>query len=214
MIAQLQQTFRRRSAVGGDQATVTIAAEVLAREKAEAAESAGAPCLNAANMCAEGLGTVLDQQEQMVFRQLCQGRHIGRLAEQMYRKNRAGARCNGCSDGFRVDIECARINVDENRLSANVTDGLGGCNEGEGCGDHLVARAKIGCTQRQMQCISARGAGHRVSHPEVVGEFRFQRLHVRTENETRALEDFGDGRIDGSTQIMILALKIDHWNHC
>ena len=164
-------------------------------------------------MGTEGLRAVLHQQQLVILGDPGQRGHVGRLAEQVHWQDRARARRDGRGHGLGIDVEGAGIDVDEHGLGAHVADRLRGGDEREGRGDHLVPGPEIGRAQREVQRVGAGSAGDRVAYPEILGQLVLQCLHVRPENESRALEHVCDRGIDLVPEFVVLALQVDHRDH-
>ena len=196
--------------VGGDQAAVAEAAEVLAREEAVGAGIADAAGHASAVGGAEGLGAVLDDLQTVFLGDRADLVHVGRLAEQVHRQDRARAPGYGGADGLRVDVEAAGQDVHEHRDGAAVADGLGGGDEGEGGGDDLVALADAGGAQGQVQGIGTGGAAEGVTHAKVVGGFLLEGLHIGAEDVAGIGQRLQHGRFDFVFQRLVLTLQVDH----
>jgi len=96
----------------------------------------------------------------------------------MHRQDRTSPRRNGRFDPLRIDVVGPRIDVHEDRLGPHHADRLGGGHEGEGRGDHLVARADIQSAERQVQGV--RPVGHADGEPATAigGDLLLQGLDV------------------------------------
>ena len=75
--------------------------------------------------------------------------HRGRVAVEVHRHDRHGARRDRRRDRVRVEAEAARLDVDEDRLGADQAHGVRGGGERERRHDDLVARPDAQRQQRQ-----------------------------------------------------------------
>ena len=214
VVAQHTQVLGHLRILGGHQPAVAVAAEVLAGEEAEGAGIAHAAGLLAADVGAEGLGTVLDDFEIMLVGNRLDGRHIRRLAEQVYRDDRLGLCGHGRLDLVRVDIEGLGIDIDEHRRGADVEDRLGGGDEGERGGDDLVAFADASGDQCQVQGVGAGGAADSMGTAQVGSGFFLEGTHVGAEDELGRFQCLQQALVDFIFNRVILTLEVDHWDHC
>ena len=79
-------------------------------------------------------------------------------------------------DARGIDIEGAGIDIDENRLRAQVSQDLGGCGKGERRGDDLVAGTDAERPQREMQCAGAVRDRQRVLRADILRQSFSKRL--------------------------------------
>jgi hypothetical protein len=122
----------------------------------------------------------------------------------------ARVRGDGGGGQFRVEIEGARVDVDEHRGRTDVGDGLGGGDEGEWRSDHFVARAEPGGAQGQVQGIGPRGNADGVLDTEIISHLALERLPVRTEDEVAGVEHPGNRPVDLVLELLILNLQVNH----
>ena len=114
----------------------------------------------------------------------------------MDRHDGLGPLRNGGGDEGRVDVEGARIDIDEDGLGPHQADGLGGGEEGEGGGDHLVAGAHAQRAQADDERVGARVEADGVPDAQVVGHLFLEGLDLGSEDEAPRVEDAPDGRLD------------------
>jgi hypothetical protein len=120
--------------------------------------------------------------------------HVGRLAEQVHRHDRARARCDGAPTGVRVDRQRTRVHVDEDRPRADRHDSHAGERCGQGRDEHLVARADVEGAQAERNRVGAAGDADGEARPAGRGEFGFEQLHLRPEDVPPAGQHAIDGR--------------------
>ena len=70
--------------------------------------------------------SIFDNGQPMQICDLLNAFHVRWISEFMNRHNDLCTRSNGCLNPFRINIETARVNVHEYRLSANQLDNVGG----------------------------------------------------------------------------------------
>ena len=118
---------------------------------------------------------VLDDFQIVVARDLENAIHVAGVAGEVHRQNRAhapiGAALERLLDARGIDVEGARIDVDEHRPRAQVAEHLRRRGESERRGDNLVARTDAERPQRQMQRAGAMRKRERMLGAHVLGEF-------------------------------------------
>ena len=193
-------------------AAVAQGAEVLARVEAEggrdAERAAGPPLVQRAVR----LAGVFDDGQAAARGELEDRIHVGRLAVEMHRHDRPGARGDRGLDGGRVDVGRVRQAVDEDRRGAGVADRLGGSDEGVDRDDDLVAGADAGGLQGQAHGVGARADAGAEAGATELGEGRLEGSALRTHGVGGArdhrLEDFGELVV----QLARLAAEVDKRN--
>ncbi len=178
---------RQLLVVGGDQAAVPEAEEVLGREEAEG----GSDALLPDPVASEGLGSVLDHR-QSVRRQLVD---LDRAAEERYRHDRLGVGRDLARDVGGVDVHRLVLDVGEDGRRAELGDRLGGGVEGEGGADDLVARPDLERAEHERDGVGAVAATDRVGDAELGGRLLLEGLDVGAEDELARLEHFGETRL-------------------
>ena len=201
--AQHGEPLGERRIVGDTRAGIAEGAEVLGREEGQAAdiaETAGARAVRVRR--ADRLGGILDHLQGMGPGEWQQRLHVGQLAIEVHRHQRAHARVAGAvhqirpaplallleerAQRLRRDIERLRIDVAEDRPRARAGDGAGGGEEREGTGDHRIARTDVERHEREQQCIGARGDADAVTALAVAGERGLERLDLGSQDEVLA----------------------------
>ena len=87
----------------------------------------------------KGLGTVLNQQHAVFFRERTDLCHVDGLTKEMNWHNGAGFFCNGRFNRIRIDIKCLRVNIDKNRLRTHVFNRFSRSDKGESrCNDFIT----------------------------------------------------------------------------
>ena len=86
---------------------------------------------------------------------------------------------NGFDHQRRVQVPGGALAVNEDRFGAQVNDRIGAGREGEGGGQHLVARANAQMDQGQVQRGRAGAERQRIRRADRRGELRRERVHLR-----------------------------------
>ncbi len=133
---------------------------------------------------ADRLCAVLDQREVVLVAQLAQREHIGGIAAEVHRDDRAGTRGDPAGHVVGIDVEVPRAaHIAQDRLSADVARGARASDEREAGHDHLVAGPDPCCKQRQVQRGRAVGHGHCVRTADIVGKRVLEGLCARTHRQ-------------------------------
>ena len=123
---------------------------------------------------------VLDDLQMMAARDREQAVHVAGVTGEVHRQNRAHAAMLAAFerllDPRRVEVEGARIDIDEYRPCPEVTDHFGRGREREGRGYNLVAGPDAKREQREMQRARAVRDRQRVTRADVGGEFFLEAL--------------------------------------
>src|SRR5690606_15724683 len=122
---------------GDDNAAFAIGAEVFAGIEAEAAGDANAAGALSIIFGAMGLAGILDDGEPVASGDDQDVVHRGHLPVKVNRQDGLGARGDGTLDLVGVDVESFGVDVDEDRAGADIANGGGRGDEGEGGGDDL-----------------------------------------------------------------------------
>src|SRR6266852_3712861 len=192
---------------------LAVRAKVLARVVAEAgevAEAADGPAIVLRAVCLSG---VLNDEQFVSLRHREQRVHVGRLAVEVDRKDRFGARGDRRLDPRRVYGEGGWINVDEDGSGTRVPDRGDGGHEGVRDGDDFVARSDAGCQHRKMQRAGATVEGNAMHGAAVSGELALEGSDLVAEYELRALQDTLDRRIDLLLDAVVLRLEVEEGDH-
>src|SRR5919201_5131614 len=124
--------------------------EAECNEVAARAEEPAAPAR------AEGLCGIFYYTQAVASGDFVEAVAIHRQPGEIDRQESARLCRGGGLDLVEVDVARARVDVDEDRPSANLEHDVGGRNPGEGCRDDFVARADAGETQADFERGSAR----------------------------------------------------------
>ncbi len=143
-----------------------------------------------------GLGAILDHRQPVPDGKRHEGRHIGRVPEQVDRHDRSGARVHSVGSGGGVDAAGTGIDVNEAGLRAALKHGLRAAGEGEGRQNDLVAESDPERTQCQRQRIRPGGDADAVLAPAIGREVRLEAGHGRAQDVAVSAKHGGDGRID------------------
>ena len=227
MVAELADPARHVRVGGGQQAAVAERAEVLGRvegERRRVAERARRTSVRRVRCAASGVrarparcgvaGTdrlrgVLDHDQPAGVREAPERRRRSELAVEVYRQERPGARCDGRCGGVRVDQEGPGRQVDEHRRRPHSQDRLGGGEEGERRGDHLVARPHVQGAEREEQRVRPGVEADRVRDAQVRGRFGLERRDLGSEHELTGVEDARPGRVELGADIGDLGGEVD-----
>jgi len=173
--------------MGRHHAAIAESPQVLRREEAEAAEMAERSSGLALELCADGLGCVLDHNQVVPQRDIHDAVHIGHLPIQVHGDDGLRLFSDSCFDQGRVDVVSGRIDVGEDRRRAEPVDATGRRKEAVRRRDDLVAGPDAGCHQRDEQRIGARGHADAERCSRVARHFMFQRLDLRSADEVLAV---------------------------
>ena len=99
-------------------------------------------------------------------------------------------------DLARIDIQCPRIDVDEDRLGADQADRLGRGEKREGSCNHLVAWADAEGPQPDDERVGPRIASDGLLDRQELGHLLFEGPDLRSEDELSRPHHLGDGRLN------------------
>ena len=169
-------------AIGRQQSAVSHAAEIFGGIETEAADVAQRAGVAAGVFGADRLAGIFDDRQIVLGGDAADFVHRGALAEQMHRQDGFGALPDERFDFVGIEIERARLDIDEDRLGAQARDGAGGGEERVAGADDFVAAADFQGHQRQKQGIAAGGAGDGVARAGVLRNGSFQLFAIGTKN--------------------------------
>lgn len=129
--------------------------------------------------CADGLSGVLDHGQAVALGESKNGRHLSRVAIEVYRHNGAGALGNRGLNLANIEVESLGIDIDEDRARAGHQHAIAGGDKAEGCGDHLVIGADAVGEQRQEECGGTVADRDGVAGLAEFGEGRLQTRYLR-----------------------------------
>ena len=170
--AQHAKLCGKRVIVRHAHARIAEGAEILGREERQAADVANAAGSAPRRVFrADRLGGILDERQIVPACKRHQRIHVGRLAVQMYRHDRAHATARlavvqaagapfaalfqELANQLHVDVEARRLDVEEYRPRADARDRAAGREKGVRAGDHLVADADVERHQRDEERVRA-----------------------------------------------------------
>jgi hypothetical protein len=142
--------------------------------------------------------------------------HIDRLAVQVHRHDRLGARGDGGVDRAGVDAVGRRVHVDEHRGGADRHDRQHGGDKGIGRCDDLVARPDLERPQRQLDRGQPGADADGVARADVAGVLGLEALDRRAQDEVTARDEVAKRTLDRFGQRRVLRAKIDerHRHRC
>jgi len=213
VVAKDPHPLREIGGVGGHHPPVAVAPEVLAGEEAESAHQPDGPGHPAADVGAEGLRAVLDDEKPVLPADGADRLHVRGLAEEVDRKDGAGLRRYGRPDLRRIDVEGLRVDVHEDRRRADVADRLRGGDEGERGRDDLVAGPYPRGQEGEVQRVRAGGHGDGVLRAEEFRRLALEGLHVGPEDELGLLQRIEEARRDLLPETVELDLQVNHGDH-
>ena len=198
--------------VGEDRATVAVATERLAREEAGAADGREVAAFPALVVGTKALGSVLDHRQVVTCSDGVDFVHIRRLAVEADRHDGFGLRRDGGFDLACIDVAGIGLDIDEDRHGSEQDDDFGGGDEGEGGGDHLVARLDAERHEGDEQGFGTAGDGDAVAGAGVGFEAFFEFADFRPHDVLAVVEHLLDARVDGGLEGLILTLQINEGN--
>ena len=138
------------------------------------------------------LSGVLKDEQAVTFRHRLDRVHLGRLAVQMHRHDRARSRRNRPLDTARVEGIGAWVYVDRDRNGSNVRNGEPARDKGLSRHDDFVPRANPGGAQHKTQSVKAIAYADGMFRAAVGGEFALEGLEFRPEDRATAVDHPGD----------------------
>jgi hypothetical protein len=124
----------------------------------------------------------------------------------MHGNDRLGPRCHRRNRRLWIDVERARLDIDEHRRPAKPADASGSREERIRARHHFVAGTDVERHQRREDGVGPRRHGDGVLDAEVGLELPLQPLHLRAMDEELAVADAGDGFEQGVAQRAVLGL--------
>ncbi len=185
-VAQPLDRVGERAIAGDDGAAVAERAEVLGRVEAERAGDADRADRPSAARREMRLAAVLDDREVVSRGDRFDRGHVGRLAVEVHRQDRARLRTDRGFNLARVDRQPHRIDVGEHRARAGHHDRERGVGRGQRRRDHFVAGADAERAQDQRDRVGAGADADRVRGAGGGGELLLERLDLRPEHEPAA----------------------------
>jgi len=178
--------------IGGDHSAFARG-EVLRGVEGEGGGGANRTDALAAVLRRQGMGGVFDDAEPVLGGHLHDRAHVARVPGDVDGEDGSGARGHRGRHGRRIDVQGARVHVDEHGCGPEVQDHLSGGHEGIGRGDHLVAGTDPESQQRQVECCSTGGAGDGVPGADIGGELLLEGDRLWPGGEPSGAEHAGDG---------------------
>jgi hypothetical protein len=176
--AQDAQPVGERGVVAHDHAALA-GGDVLDRMEAEDGRVAARADLDAPVDGAQRVRRVLDDPEAVPHRQRPQRGHVGRLAGEVHRDQRARGGRDPARDVGGVDAQRLGVDVGEDRARTAQLDDVGRRRPGEGRHDDLVARPQPERGHGQVQARGRGVHGDRLAHAEPLAESGLEALDLR-----------------------------------
>ncbi len=212
-VAQHADRPRVLGIVGDDHPALAVRAKVLSGIEAEAAHVSQAPGPTPFVLGTVRLTGIFDHHQAVPPGDLQDGVHVSRLAVEVHRDDRFGPLGDRGFDRVRVDVEGARIDVDEHRPRPGVADRRHRRDEGERNRDDLVARTDVRGKQREVKGARAGVHADTVLRLTIGRELRFERGNLGAQGELAALQYALDRRVYLILDRRVLGLQIDKRNH-
>jgi len=150
MVANGRSVFAQRPGagrivrtVGHQRAGFAAGAEIFPGVEAITGEFAERADHFAAVAYTVSLGGVLDQREAMAAADFEDGIDVEGMPVEMNRHDRLGPRGNRAFEESRIQVHGGFVDLDEDRLRADISECPTRGDEGEWCGDDLVAGTEI-----------------------------------------------------------------------
>ncbi len=178
VVAQRRDALRQHGVVGQHRTAVAECAEVLRRKETEGRRIAERAGLASVAHRAMRLRRVFDQQQLVPPGQRRQRRHVGQLAIQVHRHDRARAWSDRRLDAGWIQVETDRVGFHRHWHQPVLADRQKAGDEGIAGHDDLVAlpdRAEfLVAPQDQRQRVQSVAHTHGMAHAAVRGELAFE----------------------------------------
>lgn len=139
---------------------------------------------------------VLDEQETAIAGEAPPRLRVDELPGVVHEDHRPGPRAGlplGLFERDRRRVQ--RLDIHQDRLRADIPDGVDGRDEGEGGRQHLVAGPHAQRGQGQVQRGGAGPHGHGILRAMTIREHAFEGAHHRTLGQPAAVDHAGEGRL-------------------
>jgi len=214
VITQHPEAIAQGRIVGDHRPGFAPGAQVFAGIKAEAGHHAERADDLAAVLRPVRLGGVFHQRE-IVFAANRQNRvHVERVAVEMDRHDRFGARRDGALDQLRVQVERCVIGIHKDRPGAHVGNGPARRDERAGGGDDLIPGTDIEQPHRYMQRRRAAVEGDAVLRPAEPGEVLLKLHYVRPKAERAVVERARNRGVNVLAYPPHLGRQVQIWHRC
>ncbi len=225
MVAELPHVLSRLRTVRGDDASVSVGAEVLGGIETEGGGYTERARAASAPLGANRLGGVFhngDSEFLSIFMNYAvECVHVGALAVEVDGKNGAKIFRSFCAelailqlgtDERRIEIQGAGIDVHEDRRCARPHNCAGRGKEAECGGDDRVPGLYTGGDQRQPERLRSRRTTHGAGCSRQRGNLALQRFDLRTEDEALRVADASDGGQHLGAKAIVLAAQVQERN--
>src|ERR1039458_2101069 len=225
MVAELPHVLGYLRTVRGDDASVSVSAEVLGGIETEGGGYAERARAASAPLGANRLGGVLDDCHfellGIFMNYAVESVHIGALPVKMHGKNRANISGLGWSglpvaespaNQRRIQIQGAGINVHEDRRCARPHNCAGRGKEAECGGDHRVPGLYTGGDERQPERLRSRRTADGAGCSRQGGNLSLERFNLRTEDEALRIAYASDGGQHLGAEAIVLAAQVQERN--
>src|SRR5579872_57168 len=168
MHSQEPYSSRQFSIVRSDEPAIPGATQVFRREEAETIDDANIPDFTIVADASQRLSGILNHRDTVVVGQLHDRLHRGGQAVEVYGQNRLRGWANGLGDLVRIDVECTRIDVDEDRFCPETCNRTGRCDKSKGRRDDFVVAANSDGHQSEQECVRSRSASDGEATADIV----------------------------------------------
>jgi hypothetical protein len=212
VFSERPSAFGERLVVGHESSRVAERPQVLRRIEAESPRGArGAGPVTIAGGTVR-LAGVLDDRESVPERQPPDGGHVGELSVEMDRHDEAGSRSDNSACEVHIESVVSRGDVDWNRNSPGLRDGLPGSDEGLGRHQHLVAGLNLHGEQGEPERVETTARADAEVRPAVRGEIALEGLHDRAVDEDARFDHAGDRLENLFPQRLTYVAEVDERN--
>ena len=207
--ADVAHRARERIVVREQGAAIAIATKRVGREKTGAADRGQIAALAPAVGRAKTLCAVFDHGQPVAGGDAVDGIHVGWLAVQRDRDDRARGRRDRSFDQLRIERTGDALDVDEHGPGADQHDRVGRRTGGKRRGDDLVTWPDAKRHQGDRQCRRARGRRDAMARARVVGQALLEFGDFRPHDGLAVVENGLDAAVDQAARRLVLRSRVD-----
>jgi hypothetical protein len=159
------------------------------------------------------LGGVLDELEAVAIGDRAQRRHVRRLAVEVDRDDRPGARADRVLDELRGDVPGHRVDIDRDGRRPRLRDAEPGGDERVARDDDLVAGADPEAAQQQVQRVEAAADADAVRDAAQRRELVLEGVDLVAEDEATGAHDAVPGRVELVAKLVVGGREVEEGNH-